>query len=1238
MHSHLFLNKVNSLALIIISSSELTTESEKRISWLIGDNFKRTQFPLKKIFIGPRKEMITPWSTNATDILNRMGISGIIRAELFRESTADSKDFDPMLESVYKSLDENSLAIETSPEKDIFIEDISEFNRQNGLALSEEEINFLQNASKTIINRKFTDSELYGFAQINSEHCRHKIFNGSFVIDGTEKPKSLFQLIKETSKKSPEFIVSAYKDNVAFVTGPKLSRFSPEAGEKVSSFFTKEIDSIISLKAETHNFPTTVEPFYGASTGSGGEIRDRMAGGKGSIPLAGTAVYMTAYPRLKDDNNETIANNWEKKTLARKWKYQTPQEILTKASNGASDFGNKFGQPLIAGSVLTFEGNHEDEISGYDRTVMLAGGIGYADKNLAEKEKPSAGDLLIVLGGENYRIGMAGSSVSSVDTGEYKASIELSAVQRANPEMQRRAYNVIRALCEDGQTSIKLIHDHGAGGHLNCFAELLEATGGKIELVNLPVGDPTLSSRELLSNESQERMGLVINKKDLEKIKKIAKRECAQIAVVGEIVESGKIECIAKDGSKPVDLPLEVLFGSSPKLVIKDSTKKKTLKPLSFKIDGSTQLLSAIKNVLSLEGVASKDWLTNKVDRSVSGLVALQQCAGPLQLPLNNLGIMSVDYTGENGIATAIGHAPVPSLINEAAGSRLSVAESLTNIIWAPLTNGIESIALSANWMWPAKQHGEDARLYSAVQALSDFSIKLGIAVPTGKDSLSMTMKYSDGQIVKAPGTVIVSAAAWCDDFSKIITPDIKPVAGSKLIYIDLSGNKACPLGGSSFSQTLGQLGDDCPDIKDHSLFRNGLNLIQKLIRDEKILSGHDISSGGLITTLLEMAFAGDSGISINLLQIADLIEFLFNEKPGVVIQVEDKECKKITDLIKTIGLEALVIGEQIGNSIKLSAKDDYSFEVSVSELRKVWAKPSFLLDQKQVPLNKATERYATFDKHPLTYILPKNFSGEEVSVGAFVRPVKKSNLRAAIIRDKGSNGDRELAFALCSSGFDVRDVTMADLISGDEDLTSLQLIAFPGGFSNSDVFGAAVGWAGAFRYNERAFNSLQNFYARQDTLSIGVCNGCQLMMALNLVYPQYNEVAPMLHNDSKKFESCFVNVEVSKTNSVFLQPLIGTRLGVWVGHGEGKFSLSAPENKYDIPLKFCTSDYPANPNGSSYNAAAVSSIDGRHLAIMPHIERSLFTWNWPYWGKLKPKGPFSPWITAFTAARDSLT
>ncbi|AWL78214.1 phosphoribosylformylglycinamidine synthase [Capnocytophaga canimorsus] len=1212
---HFFKNQTPTIY-AVQSSAVFSTQTIQKLEWLFGGASYLSQNELKGTFIGPRATMITPWSTNAVEITQNMGIEGTSRIEEFLEVTADFSDFDPMLLQKYNDLTQNIFTINIEPEAITEIDNIALYNEKEGLALSDEEITYLENLSQKI-GRKLTDSEVFGFSQVNSEHCRHKIFNGTFVIDGQEQPLSLFKMIKKTSEAHPNSIVSAYKDNVAFLQGPEVIQFAPKSFDKPDFYQEKPFESVISLKAETHNFPTTVEPFNGAATGSGGEIRDRLAGGQGSLPLAGTAVYMTAYSRLEK------TRPWEQAMDERQWLYQTPMDILIKASNGASDFGNKFGQPLITGSVLTFE-HQEDALKlGFDKVIMLAGGVGYGKKEMAQKKQPQTNDEIVVLGGENYRIGMGGAAVSSADTGAFGSGIELNAIQRSNPEMQKRVANAIRALVESDENPIISIHDHGAGGHLNCLSELVEETGGKIDLDKLPIGDPTLSAKEIIGNESQERIGLVIQEKDADFLRKIAERERSPMYQVGKVTGDKRFVFSSQTkGDTPMDLALADMFGSSPKTIMNDVTQKQHYQELNY---DKKQIPNYLHQVLQLEAVACKDWLTNKVDRCVGGRVAKQQCVGALQLPLNNVGVMALDFKGKEGIATSIGHSPVTALIDPVAGSRNAVAEALTNIVFAPLEKGLESVSLSANWMWACNNQGEDARLYQAVKGCSEFAIELGINIPTGKDSLSMKQKYPNGENVIAPGTVIISAIGHCSDIKKVIEPVAK-VNGGSLYYINLSKD-TFKLGGSSLGQILNKIGTQAPTIADAQTFKNGFNTLQKAVNQQLITSGHDVGSGGLITTLLEMCFAQNNiALSVNLssLNEKDSVKALFNENIAVVVQAQNDA--SLEQLLKENGVDFQKIAQVVeSDTIEIENFED-TFAFSVAELRDIWFKTSYLLDKKQTHNNMAEARYENYKNQPLQYVLPTHFDGK-------LPQVPQNRPKAAIIREKGSNSEREMANAMYLAGFDVKDVHMTDLISGRETLEDVQFIGAVGGFSNSDVLGSAKGWAGAFLYNEKAKTALDNFFKREDTLSVGICNGCQLFMELELIHPEHPVHGKMKHNLSQKHESGFTSVTIQKNNSVMLSSLEGATLGIWISHGEGRFLLPETENQYHIVAKYAYASYPANPNGSDYNTAMLCDKTGRHLVSMPHFERSIFQWNWANY----PEGrhdEVSPWIEAFVNAR----
>ena len=1219
-----FFKKGAKTVFAVESDHKLSQAEIEKFYWLFDGAKALSGSTVKGTFIGPRREMITPWSTNAVEIAQNMGISGITRIEEFAYFGEENPEHDKMLQRVYKGLNKDIFTITKTPEQIIYIENLEEYNISEGLALSPEEIDYLKNLSKKL-ERPLTDSEVFGFSQVNSEHCRHKIFNGTFIIDGEEKEMSLFKMIKKTSQENPNGLISAYKDNVAFVKGPKIEQFAPKTGDKPDFFEVKDINSVISLKAETHNFPTTVEPFNGAATGSGGEIRDRLGGGKASLPLAGTAVYMTSYPR-------TAEHAWEMCTMPpRPWLYQTPEEILIKASNGASDFGNKYGQPLICGSLLTFEHEENSEQFAYDKVIMLAGGVGFANKRDAIKGTPKPNQDVVLMGGDNYRIGMGGGAVSSVNTGQYANAIELNAIQRANPEMQKRVSNVIRTLAESDNNPIISIHDHGAGGHLNALSELVEATGGKINIDALPVGDPTLSSKEIVGNESQERMGMVVESKDIEQIKKIAERERAPFYVVGQTTGDDRFVFEQKDGIKPIDLGMKDMFGSSPKTIMRDITKGRVLENPSYE---NAKLNEYVENVLQLEAVACKDWLTNKVDRSVTGKIARQQCQGEIQLPLSDCGVVALDYTGKCGVATSIGHAPQAALANPEAGSVLSIAESLTNIVGANLKDGLKSVSLSANWMWPCRNEGEDAALYSAVKACSDFACALGINIPTGKDSLSMTQKYGDKKVL-SPGTVIISAGAEVKDVKKTVSPVVQ-LKDSSIYYVDFSGDEM-RLGGSALAQVMCKVGSDVPTVKSPEYFAKAFAAIQKLVNRKSLLAMHDVSTGGMITALLEMIFANVKGgleVNIDGFNTEDMIKVLFAENPAVLIQVAKKNEESVLATLAEAGIKYIKVATPNNERNVVIKHNDNEYMLFVDYLRDLWFKTSYLLDCKQSGEKCAKLRFENYKKQPIRYRFPAEFKGSASSYGIEGFKHNSSGIKAAIIREKGVNGDREMAYSLYYAGFDVKDVHMTDLMSGRETLEDVNMIVFCGGFSNSDVLGSAKGWAGGFQWNETAKQTLKNFYAREDTLSLGVCNGCQLMIELNLINPEHAKRTKMLHNDSHKFESQFIGVTIPENNSVMFGSLSGSKLGIWVAHGEGKFYMPESADKYNVVLQYTHKSYPANPNGSPRAVAGIASADGRHLAMMPHLERAIFPWQCAFYPETRKRNEVTPWIEGFVNAR----
>ncbi|MGM9823511.1 MAG: phosphoribosylformylglycinamidine synthase, partial [Muribaculaceae bacterium] len=773
--------------------------------------------------------------------------------------------------------------------------------------------------------------------------------------------------------------------------------------------------------------------------------------------------------------------------------------------------------------------------------------------------------------------------------------------------------------------------DHGAGGHLNALSELVESTGGVINIDALPVGDPTLSSKEIIGNESQERMGMVVEDKDIDFIRNIAERERAPFYVVGETTGDDRFVFEQKDGVKPIDLGMKDMFGSSPKTIMNDVTTPRKLKAVKY---SQSKLSEYLENLLQLESVACKDWLTNKVDRSITGKIARQQCQGEIQLPLSDCGVVALDFTGTKGIATSIGHAPQAALIDPAAGSVLSIAESLTNIVGANLAEGLKSVSLSANWMWPCRNQGEDAALYKAVKACSDFACALGINIPTGKDSLSMTQKYGKKKVL-APGTVIISAAGEVTDVKKTVSPVVVNKK-STLYYVDFT-NSEMKLGGSAFAQSINYLGNEAPAIASPEYFANAFNAVQNLVDSQLLLAAHDVSAGGVITTLLEMTFANTKGglnIDLSDLQAKDVVTAMFAENPALVIQVADKNTSKVERLLAECGVKFTAIGSTHDERMIILNYNNKEYLFGIDYLRDLWFKSSYLLDIKQSGAKCAKDRFLNYKKQPIRYRLPKGFSGKAADLGITGYKHNPSGIKAAIIREKGVNGDREMAYSLYYAGFDVKDVHMTDLISGRETLDDVNMIVFCGGFSNSDVLGSAKGWAGGILWNEKAKETIERFYARPDTLSLGICNGCQVMIELNLINPEYNSRPRMEHNNSHKFESDFLGVTIPENKSVMFGSLSGSKLGIWVAHGEGKFNLPEGIDKYNVVAQYSYNSYPANPNGSPKGIAGICSADGRHLAMMPHLERAIFPWQCAYYPAAHVNDEVTPWIEAFVNAR----
>jgi phosphoribosylformylglycinamidine synthase len=1195
-------------AYIAESLEPLAPSYISRLEWYLGAK-QVTAESLQGPFVGPRAEMVSPWSSNAVSCVQ---VPGVTRVEEFKKVT---EIFDEMVQACYKTITLTTLQLRQEPEKVVLITDIDEYNRLVGLAFNPAEVDYLNHLSK-LLSRPLSDAELYAFSQANSEHCRHKLFNALFIINGQEKPHSLFELIRLTTSSNPGLVQVAYTDNsAAFGRSGDQAQVLVPNGAGILHAATKRVFTII--KVETHNHPTTVAPFEGAATGVGGDLRDLYAIGTGSWALALTAAYLVSALRLRGEPG------------ARDYIYQTPTDILIKGSNGASDYCNKIGKPLINGSTLAFELSHGETLWGYDKTIMLAGGLGTVVQDNAHKGKPRPGQLIVLLGGPNYRIGMGGASASSVSLGDNAKKLELDSVQRPDPKMQKGVADVIEACSKLPRNPIVSVHDHGAGGHANCLLELVEQAGGVIYLNRLPLGDPTLSPREILSNESQERMGLLIEPEDWELLESIARRESCPIYNVGEITGDGKFVVVDETtGDRPFDLKIDDIIGNPPRMVIYDKTPHYQYTPLTYKTDPDS-IRSYLTKVLHDLAVGSKEFLTSKADRSVGGQVAQQQCVGPFQVPVSNYGLTTWSIGSKEGTIEGQGLAPVAGLIDAGTGARLATSEALLNIIWAPLDNGLHGVSLSANWMSASSIAGENARLYEAVEDAVNFIIQLGANGPTGKDSTHILQKYPDGSKVVGPLTVIMSAFANVTDVRKRVTPALKPLPDTSLIRIDFSCDRL-KLGGSSFAYAaLGELGNEAPNVLDPFYFAKAYAAVQKLITDGLVVAGHDTSSG-LAVALLEMMFASGNRVvpqvSLDAIDETDVVKILFAENPALVMQVHNRALRQLRGAY----IEYEVLSEDLTRwplCFKIKRRGETVLAGEADQLLYEWYDTSLRLEAYQTNKPQADLRRHNLGNQPLQFSFPNSWRKPGYHS-------ESSGVRAATIRIDGSNGEKEMQFALHTAGFDVKDITMTDLEAGREDLTDVQLIVFVGGFANSDVLGAAKGWAGAFKFGKKAKTALKNFLTRPDTLSLGICNGCQLMVRLGVITPQRRKYQPqMLANDSGRFESAFVNVEIPASPSVMLQGLTDLRLGVWVAHGEGKFSLPGGVERYNVALRYSYSQYPGNPNGSVDDVAAIVSDDGRHLAMMPHPERCLVPHNWGHYPDNRPNDQWAPWIDMFIQA-----
>jgi phosphoribosylformylglycinamidine synthase len=1242
------------------TSAELDPSGMRVLRWLLAETFDAgslatTSFLAESasvIEIGPRLNVETAWSSTAVAICHLNHIDTVVRLERSRRfgfsiplSGAQLAEvaeplYDRMIETIYPA-PLTSFEIRLAPEPLRLIplaqggiEELRRVNRELGLAMDAQDLRRFHRLFVEQLHRDATDVELFQLAQGNSEHCRHGFFNGRMIIDGVPQADSLMSIVKEPWQRNPGNSLVAFHDDSSAIRGRRITVLAPSRAGDPSPLAEVQRVYHLTLTAETHNHPTGVAPYPGAATGSGGRIRDNQVVGRGGLVQVSGAAYCVGNLHLTDDHV------WEADGYTSPANLAAPLEILIQASNGASDYGNCFGEPLIYGFVRSFGLSTPAGYRSWFKPIMYSVGAGQIDDAHVGKHAPEPGMLVVQIGGPAYRIGLGGGAASSMMSGENETGLDFDSVQRGNPEMEQRIGRVLRACVELGDANpIVSAHDLGAGGDCNALPEIVYPAGARIELRAIPVGDTSLSVLEIWGNESQERNVVLVRQADLKRMTDIAAREKAPLAIVGEVTGAGRL-CLhdSADGSTPVDLPLEPVLGDVAPKDIRVGTVRETSAPLN--LEGVT-VSAALERVLRLPSVASKSYLTRKVDRCVTGHVAQQQCVGPNHLPLSDYAVYAQSLFGASGAALSLGEQPVKGLIDPPAMARMAVAEALLNLAGARITQ-LSDVRCSANWMWAAKLPGEGARLRQAALAMSDIMIRLGIAADGGKDSLSMAVAGPEN--IKAPGELVVAAYAPMPDVRVKVTPDLK-LPGNALILIDLSGGNA-RLGGSALAQAWQQVGDETPDVDDAGLLGRAFAAVQELVGGGRIASAHDRSDGGLITAVAEMAFAGNLGVDIELSSDADTLATLFAEELGVVLEAPDGDAV-MRSLIGS-GVPATVIGRvgEPGGDIVVRRGAEVVIDRPMVDLRAMWEDTSTRIDRLQADPecveeeSRATRGLVTAPDWRLTF-----------SPGPASKPggaTMATPPRVAVIRDQGSNGDRELAAAFHAVGFEAWDVTMTDLLEQRISLDLFRGVAFPGGFSYGDVLDAGKAWAGIIRFHGDLAGQFDRFYQRPDTFSLGLCNGAQLMALLgwapDRVIP--DELRPrFIRNRSGRFECRFVTVEITPSPSIFLRGMTGSRLGVWIAHSEGRLHLPAGAGSVDpslMPLRFAdphgqpTEIYPFNPNGSPGGVTAMTSADGRHLAMMPHPERlANQLWQWPWLPREWHRLTASPWLRIFQNAYD---
>jgi len=1222
------------------TSAPLTAGELRLLRWLLAETFEIEHFgeksflkPVRNVVeVGPRLDFATAYSTNAVAICHACGLEKVTRIERSRRyllpAGIDKDDFvagnhDRMTECPYPE-PLKSFATKAVPEK-VYdlpvmaggIDELAKFNRQHGLGMDDWDLEFYLNLFTKILHRNPTNVELFMLGNNNSEHSRHWFFKGRLVIDGRHVPHSLLQVVKSTLSRNPANSVIAFSDNSSAIQGYRIQTITPRRPGTCSPFVPGQFDYHLLFTAETHNYPSGVQPFQGATTGTGGRIRDGHATGRGSLVIAGTAGYCTAALNIPD---HPIPG--EPAGLDYPFELASPLQILIEASNGASDYGNKFGEPIIQGFVRTFEqilpGN---ERRGWIKPIMFTGGIGQIDARHTKKEKPKKGMLIVQVGGPAYRIGMGGGSASSMLQGENIAELDFNAVQRGDAEMENKLTRVIRACVEMGDDNpVLVVHDQGAGGPANVLTEITDPAGGNIGIRRIKLGDLSLSVAEIWCAEYQERCAFLIHPGRIDEFSAICRREKVNCEVLGQITADGRIVvCDEQDNSRPVDLPLDRVLGELPqKSYIVERVPRK-LRPL--RLPRGLSVAEATRLVLRLPSVGSKGFLVRKVDRAVTGLIAQQQCCGPLQLPVSDVAVVAQSHFGLTGAAIAIGEQPIKMLIDEKAGARMSVGEMLTNMVSARISS-LSHIKCSVNWMWAAKLPGEGAMIYDAATAMAELMAALGIAADGGKDSISMAAKVGS-ETVKSPGEVVISGYATMPDISRKATPNIKRPGESKLVFIDLAQGRH-RLGGCALAQAFGQIGHDSPDVDNPSLLVSAFNAVQRMLDENLVLACHDRSDGGLITTLVEMAMAGNCGISVQLTGKEPVIPQLFSEELGLVVECLSTHEKPVRGILDEYGVPFVILGNtEREKQVIVRHGSSIAFDIGTAELLSWWEATSDRLEQEQTNPVLAGEQARYHDRPGLRYRL--TFEPGATPPEILNRTDKPG---VAIIREEGSNADREMASAFFWAGFEPWDVAMTDLAEERITLDKFRGVVFVGGFAYADVLDSAKGWAGIIRFNPKLHDMFHHFFNRQDTFSLAICNGCQLMALLGVLPWQgipESEQPRFIRNTSGRFESHWGMVKISESPSIMLKGMAGSVLGIWTDHGEGRLHcpdpaiLSNARQQGLAPMAYVddewtpTEKYRFNPNGSPLGIMSFCSPDGRHLAMMPHPERSFLLWQWPY-------------------------